>query len=335
MSVAQTDYAASYRIAQSVLRVNKAVLIALVFGVFLSFASPYFLQSQNLLDLLQQIVAMLVVALGYTLVIGAREIDLSIGGIVGLVGMVMGKLMTDAGVPWFVAVVGGVALAAACGAFNAVIISWFRLPSFIVTLATNALFTGLIYVISNLVPVSDLPSAFVNIGNGSVAGIPIAVVIALPVAVAFYVLVKASVFGQHVIALGEDPEAVRTAGVSVNRIRLKVFVLGGACCGLASVLLTARSASAQIGAGSDLLLLVIAAVVIGGTPLLGGRADIVGTVFGCLTIGMISNGLNLLGVSANYQTLTQGALILFALMVDVESAKLLLAMARRHAGRAP
>jgi ribose/xylose/arabinose/galactoside ABC-type transport system permease subunit len=137
----------------------------------------------------------------------------------------------------------------------------------------------------------------------------------------------------HVIAQGGNPEAVRVAGINVTRLRLKVYALAGACYGVGAVLLTARSASAQIAAGSDLLLVVITAVVIGGTPLLGGKANMVGTVFGCLIIGMINNGLNLLGMNANYQIVVQGLLILFALLIDVQSAKLLLGMDRRRLQR--
>lgn len=158
---------------------------------------------------------------------------------------------------------------------------------------------------------------------------PLPVIILVPIIIGFYLMAKKSVFGQQVVAFGGSPEAVRVAGISINTLRLKIYIITGMCCGAASVLLTARSASAQIAAGSDLLLLVIAAVVIRGTPLLGGRADMVGTVFGCLIIGMINNGMNLLGVNANYQIITQGILILLALFVDVQSTKLLGSMAKR------
>jgi ribose/xylose/arabinose/galactoside ABC-type transport system permease subunit len=320
-------------VVRRVLVTNKAILFAIVLAAVLSYASPYFFTTTNLFSLLQQIVTMTVVALAYTMLLGAGEIDLSVGAIVALVGIIMAKFMVIFGVPWYLAVIAGIVAGGLCGAVNAALVSLFRLPPFIVTLATNAIFTGILLVISNLIPVSGLPAAFVAIGQGKVGPVPISVLVAVPLAIVMYVLAKASVFGQHVVALGGNVEALRVAGVRISGVRTKVYVLTGMFCGIASVLLTARSASAQIGAGSNLLLLVIAAVVVGGTPLLGGRVDIVGTIFGCLIIGMINNGINLLGVSANFQILTQGVLILLALLADVQSTQLLLNMAKRRLQR--
>lgn len=321
---------AGQTIIQKLLLGNKAMLFAVAFAVVLSFASPYFLTSGNVFALLDQIVVLTVVALGYTLLLGAGEIDLSIGGVVGLTGIVMGKLMNDAGLPVPVAILLGILLGAACGAVNATLVTAMNLPPFIVTLATNAVFTGLIYITSNLVPVSNLPAAFVAISITKVGPIPLPVLILVPLFVAFYLIATRSVFGTHVIALGGNPEAVRVGGISIPRLRLKVYVTVGMCYSLAAVLLTARSASAQISAGSQLMLLVIAAVVIGGTPLLGGRVEMVGTLFGCLIVGMISNGMNLIGVNANFQIIAQGVIILLALIVDVQSTNALAAMAKRR-----
>jgi ribose/xylose/arabinose/galactoside ABC-type transport system permease subunit len=312
-----------------VLLLNKAVLFAIILAIGLAIASPYFLLQQNLVALLEQIVVMTIVALGYTLVLATGEIDLSLGGVIALVGVVMAKLMTDYGVPIELAILAGIMLGAACGAVNAVLVSQFGLPSFIVTLATGALFTGALYIISNLVPVSNLPAAFLAISRTRVGPFPLPVILLLPLVIGFYVLAKKTVFGQHVVALGGNPEAVRVAGISVAFLRLRVFMIAGACYAVAAVLLTARSASAQIAAGSNLMLIVITAVVIGGTPLLGGRANMIGTVFGCLSLGMISNGMNLLGVNANYQIVVQGLLIVFALVLDIESTKLLLRLDMR------
>lgn len=309
---------------------NKAVLFAVILAAILSISSPYFLLQANLLSLFDQIVVMTVVALGYTLVLAMGEIDLSLGGVIPLVGLVMAKLMVNFGVPFYAAIMIGVVLGAACGALNAFMVSRFDLPPFIVTLATGALFTGALYIISNLIPVSNLPPAFLAIARTRFIGIPLPVILLIPVAVGFYLVATRSVFGQHVIALGGNSEAVRVAGIKIETLRLKVYMLAGACYALAAVLLTARSASAQIAAGSNLMLLVITAVVVGGTPLLGGKADMVGTFFGCLILGMISNGLNLLGVNANYQIIVQGLLILMALVVDVESTKLMLRLDARR-----
>lgn len=316
-----------------VLLLNKAVLFAVVLAIALSLTSPYFLLQQNLVALLEQIVVMTIVALGYTLILATGEIDLSLGGVIPLVGVVMAKMMTDYGLPMEAAVVAGVMLGAACGAVNATLVSRFNLPSFIVTLATGALFTGILYIISNLIPVSNLPQEFLAISRARIGPFPLPVLLLIPVVIGFYVLATRTVFGQHVIALGGNPEAVRVAGINIEHLRLKVFMIAGACFAVAAVLLTARSASAQIAAGSNLMLMVITAVVIGGTPLLGGKANMIGTVFGCLILGMIANGMNLLGVNANYQIMVQGLLILFALVLDVESTKWLLRLDKRSMQR--
>ncbi|RYG86883.1 MAG: ABC transporter permease [Alphaproteobacteria bacterium] len=312
-----------------VLVLNKAMLFAIVLAIGLALTSPYFLMQQNLVALLEQIVVMTIVALGYTLILATGEIDLSLGGVIALVGVVMAKLMVDYSLPMEVAILLGMVLGAGCGALNAFLTTRFNLPSFIVTLATGALFTGVLYIISNLVPVSNLPPEFLAISRTRIGPFPLPVILLIPVVIGFYVLATKTVFGQHVIALGGNPEAVRVAGINVERLRLKVFMIAGACYAVAAVLLTARSASAQIAAGSNLLLLVITAVVIGGTALMGGKASIIGTVFGCLILGMISNGMNLLGVNANYQIVVQGLLILFALVLDVESTKMLLRLDKR------
>jgi ribose/xylose/arabinose/galactoside ABC-type transport system permease subunit len=171
-------------------------------------------------------------------------------------------------------------------------------------------------------------------GQGRLGFISVPTLILIPILALFVVVSKLTVFSQHLIAMAISPQAVRVAGISIPWMRVRLFTIAGACYGAASVILTARSASAQITAGSTLLLLVVAAVVIGGTPLLGGKIAMVGTLFGCLVIGMISNGMNLLGVNANFQIIWQGLLILLALFVDVNSTKLAARMAKRRMMRA-
>jgi len=309
---------------------NKAILFAICLGATFTFLSPVFLTETNIFDELQQVSVMLIVALGFTFVLGAAEIDLSIGGIVGLVGVIMGKLMVGGGVPVWLAVIIGLLCGAGCGAFNATIISQIQIPPFVVTLATGSLFTGLLYILTNLIPVSNLPNSFDDIGMGYVGPIPVPVFIVIPLILVAYVGAKKSVFGRYVVGLGASPQVVHAAGVNVKRVRLGVYVVSGLACAAASVVLTALSASAQVSAGSDLLLDVIAAVVIGGTPLFGGKMDIVGTVFGCLIIEMINNGLNLLGVSSNYQIISEGLVILLALTMDVQSTKFLANLGKRQ-----
>lgn len=309
---------------------NKAFLFAIILAVFLSFATPYFLTKINILSLVEQIVVMTVVAMGYTILLGAGEIDLSIEGLIPLAGVILAKLIVKAGWPIFAAILVCIVISALCGCVNATIITTFDLPPFIVTLATRALFTGLVYIITNLVPVSGLPAEFLKISRGRLGGVPYPVLIMIPIVIIFYLFTRHSTFVLHVLAFGGNKEAVRVAGISIRMLRMIVYALVGVCCAIASILLTARSASAQIGAGSNLMMLVIAAVVIGGTPLDGGKINIIGTVFGCLVIGMINNGMNLMGIDSNYQVIAQGLLILFALIVDKKTGDLAARINKKH-----
>jgi ribose/xylose/arabinose/galactoside ABC-type transport system permease subunit len=312
-----------------VILANRAAFFAATLALILTFSSPYFLTSQNLFNVLDQIVVFTAVALAATFVLGAGEIDLSIIGIVPLVGAVVAWLIVDGGYPIAIAIALGLALGAFCGMINAAVIALLRLPSFIVTLATGAIFQGIMFIITNMTPITGLPNSFVFLGQDRIWNLSIPTLILVPLILLMVVLQKSTVFAQHVIALANNPEAVRVAGISTNWLHFKLFTLMGLFSGLAGILLTARSASAQIGAGANLLLLVVAAVVIGGTPITGGRLMMLGTVFGSLTIGMINNGLNLVGFPTTLQTATQGLVILLALYSDSRTTHIQNRIAKR------
>lgn len=308
---------------------NRAAFFAAVLALVLALASPYFLTPQNLFNLLDQVVVFTAVALAATFVLGAGDIDLSIIGVVPLVGAVVAWLMVHLGWSVWGAVAAGLALGILCGMLNAAVIALLRLPSFIVTLATGAVFQGLMYVLTNMTPITGLPGDFTIIGQGRIGPFTAPTIILLPLIAIMVVVQKRTVFSQHVIALANNPEAVRVAGIATAWLRFKLFTMMGFFSGLAGILLTARSASAQIGAGSNLLLLVVAAVVIGGTPITGGRLMVLGTVFGSLTIGMIGNGLNLVGFPTTFQTATQGLVILLALFSDSRTTSIQNRIAKR------
>ena len=307
---------------EKVVLANRAAFFALVLAVVLFLATPYFLTSQNILNLLDQVAIFTIVAIAATFVIGAGEIDLSIIGVVPLVGAVTAWLMVEGSWPVWLAVAAGIALGFACGMLNGIVISLLNLPSFIVTLATGAVFQGAMFVLTDMTPITNLPDSFVELGQGRLGSLTLPTVLMVPLIVAMLVVERKAVFSQHVVALANNPEAVRVAGIGTGWLRFKLFTLMGAFSGLAGVILTARSASAQIGAGANLLLIVVAAVVIGGTPIFGGRLMVLGSVFGSLTIGMISNGLNLVGFPTTFQTATQGVVILLALLIDSRTTQI-------------
>jgi ribose/xylose/arabinose/galactoside ABC-type transport system permease subunit len=295
---------------------SKAFIIVLVLGVALSIVSPIFLTSTNLFNVLRQVCTSTIVAFGFTFILALGEIDLSVGSVVGFVGMVMGKLMVDYGVSVPLAILAGLLMGAVFGVLNSTLITVFDLPAFIATLATSSLFRGGLYIITNMVPVTKIPNSFLSIGQGYVGIVPIPVLILLVVGFITYMTGNYTTFGRYVIAVGGNREAARVSGINIKLVRMGVFVISGMCAALGSVILTARAASAQIGAGLNMEMDVIAAVVIGGTALTGGNMNIIGTFFGCLVVGMVTNGLNLLGVNSNFQIIAKGLLILFALILD-------------------
>ncbi len=303
-------------ILNNVILKNKAVFIMILMALVIGAIEPIFFSTNNLFNVLRQVCSSTILAMGFTFILGLGEIDLSVGAILGLNGVIMAKLMVEMNWPIATAILVAVVAGLVFGVVNATIISLLDIPPFIVTLATQSLFRGAVYIITGMVPIAGLPDSFINIGQGYVGRVPIPVVIMLVVIVISYILANYSTFGRHVIAMGGNADATRACGINTKRVRLGVYMLSGVCATISAVVTTARAASAQIAAGKDMEMDIIAAVVIGGTSMNGGNMNIIGTVFGCLIVGMITNGMNLMGINSNYQIVAKGALILLALVID-------------------
>lgn len=301
---------------------RKAVLIALLLGIILSISSPIFLSATNLLNVLRQVCTSAILALGFTLVLGSGHMDLSIGSTLGLTGLVMAKLMAEANCPIIVAIFAGILVGATCGALNAFLITAFDLPPFIVTFATQSLYRGIIYIWTNMLPVSGLPDRFIFLGQGYLGQIPAPVFLMIFMVIVIWILANKTLFGRYVVARGGNPEAAKSCGISLKMICYAVYMLAGICAAIAAVVMTARSASAQVSAGLNMEMDAIAAVVIGGTALSGGIVNVIGTLFGCLIVGMVNNGLTLLGVNINFLIIAKGLMILIALMLDRLSSRI-------------
>lgn len=304
------------KISYTIFFTNKTIVIAIIIGIALSIASPYFLTPENLFNVSRQIVVNAIVALGFTILLGMGEIDLSVGGMLALVGVIVGKLMVDLDVPVFIAIICALISGVLLGIMNATLISAFSLPPFIVTLATASLFRGALFIMTNMVPVILLPKDFLFIGQGYIGPVPVQVYILVLIFVLIFVIANRTKFGRYTVAIGANREAARIAGINIKKVRLGVYILLGLCVAVASVIQTARSSSAQTGAGLYMELDIIAAVVIGGTALYGGSINVVGTLFGVLIIGMVNNGLNLLGINPHFQIIAKGLIILLALILD-------------------
>lgn len=300
---------------------RKAIMIAALLVIILSLSSPIFLSTTNIMNVLRQVCTSTILALGFTLVLGSGHMDLSIGSTLGLTGLVMAKLMVS-GCPIPLAILAGIGVGALCGALNAFLITAFDLPPFIVTFATQSLYRGIIYVWTNMLPVSGLPGDFVFVGQGYVGIIPVPIFLMAFMVIVIWVLANKTLFGRYAIAHGGNSEAAMTCGINKKAISYSVYILAGICAAVAAVVMTSRSASAQVSAGLNMEMDAIAAVVIGGTALSGGIVNVIGTLFGCLIVGMVNNGLTLLGVDINFLIIAKGLMILIALMLDRFSAKI-------------
>jgi ribose transport system permease protein len=306
---------------QSVLMGNKALLIVFGLGIFLTISSPAFLSSSNLLNVVRQVCVSTLLSIGFTFAMAAGYIDLSIGTLMGLCGMILGKLLTEAHMPLFPAILIVLCCAVLGGILNASIISIFNVPPFVVTLATQSIFKGANYLISNLVPISGLPSSLLFLGQGYLFGVPVPIYIMLIVVCIAWVIMNRTKFGRYVLAVGGNAEAARASGISIKQINYGVYIVCALCAGIASVIMTGRVGSAQVSAGVGMEMDAIAAVVIGGTSMNGGNANVFGTLFGCLLVGIVNNGMNLLSIDTNWQVIAKGVLILFAVIIDVVSAR--------------
>jgi ribose transport system permease protein len=302
-------------------------LLVLVVG--LTILSPYFLELNNLFNVFQQIAVLAIIALGATMVIVSGGIDLSVGSVAALSGMVAGVAFGNIGLPMPLAVLLALVAGAVAGLCNGLLIVVGKVPPFVATLAMLSVARGLTLVLSDGQPVSGFPNSFRALGNLNLFGLIPAVVIIVVVLYAagsFYMRYRPT--GREIYSIGGSEEVARLSGVNVNRIKLQVYTMAGTLAGLGGLVLTARLNSAQPTAGSGLELDVIAAVVIGGTSLSGGVGTVVGTLIGALIIGVLRNGLNLLDVSAFWQQVVIGVVIAVAVMVDTIGRR----RSRRRAG---
>ncbi len=294
------------------------ILLALVaLCIVLSLTTSTFLTASNLTNIVVQTSVVGIAAVGGTFVIITSGIDLSVGSNVALSGMVAAYFMTH-GLPGggltgvLVAIVVGMLV----GVFNGLSTTFLRLTPFIATLAALAMARGLTQEVSKGQTIFGFPSSYTFLGNGSILGIQAPVVVTLLVFLIGHLLLTRTRFGHEVYALGGNREAARLAGIPVKRVQFSVYVLAGLCAGLAAVVLTGRLNSALSSAATGLELQVIAAVVIGGTSLFGGRGSLAGTFIGVLLIGVIANGLTLLNVNPFLQQFVQGAVIFVAVLLD-------------------
>jgi putative xylitol transport system permease protein len=287
-------------------------------------SNPYFLTTGNISNVLLQTSINGVLAIGMTFVILTRGIDLSVGSVAALTGIVAASLATTsaaasvAGGPYpaIVAIAAGLAVGCACGALVGWIVSRFSVPAFVATLGMLSAARGMTLIYGGGKPVPALIPDFRWIGTAKIMGIPMPVIILAIVFIGAWWVLTRTRFGRYVYAVGGNPHAAKTSGINVTRVRFSVYVISGALSGLAGMMLAARTGSALPQAGIAYELDAIAAVVIGGTSLSGGVGRVTGTLIGALIIGVMNNGLDLMGIESYYQQVLKGALIVGAVMLD-------------------
>jgi ribose/xylose/arabinose/galactoside ABC-type transport system permease subunit len=293
-----------------------ALLLELI--VF-SVVSPYFLTAENLLNVSLQASITAIIAAGMTFVILTGGIDLSVGSLVALAGIVttwLLKLDVPIAVAFAVAITAGMLVGAGSGALAGLFITRFNITPFIVTLALMTVWRGTAFVVTEGRPVWELPDAFATLGSGRVFEIPIPALIMAAVFVVSHIVLTKTRFGRYVYAVGGNKEAARLAGINTDLVLTTVYILCGVLSALSGILLASRMNSGQPNAGLMYELDVIAAVVVGGTSLAGGRGSITGTFIGAMLIAVLRNGLNMMNVGSYVQQVVVGAVILLAVMLD-------------------
>ncbi len=281
----------------------------------LSVLSPYFLTVQNLSSVARQTAVINIIALGMTLIIISGGIDLSVGSVMAF-GGICGTLLLQSGAPLVVAVIGAIIAAAAWGLLNGLLITWLQVSPFIATLGTMGAARGMTLVITNGMPVVNLPESFDRLGDGNIFRVPVPLVFLVILALLTGLILKYTRLGRYAYAIGSNIEAARYSGIPIKRYLVAIYVFAGGLAGLAGMIESSRLMTGQPTTGQGYELSVIAAVVIGGGSLSGGEGTVIGTIAGAFLMGLVSNGSNLLGVSPFWQQVVIGAVIILAVAVD-------------------
>ncbi|XID93010.1 ABC transporter permease [Paenibacillaceae bacterium WGS1546] len=292
-----------------------SVVLLLLIALF-SFTSPAFLTVDNLMNVARQVSMIGITAVGMSLIIITAGIDLSVGSLLALTGIVCAQLMVKFGFHPAFAIVCTLAVAAFIGLINGVLVVYAEIPPLIATLGMMTALRGLAYIFTAGLPVYGLSESFAVIGQGYFLGIPVPVIIMAAIMLFGWIFVNRTVYGRYIYGIGGNAEATRLSGVSVKKNTLLVYVLGGLFTGIAGIIALSRISSGQPSAGVGFELDVITAVVLGGISIMGGQGRFIGVLFGVLIMGVLSNGLVLLNVYDYYQMVIKGLVLLAAVGFD-------------------
>ncbi len=290
------------------------IVLLILFGG-MTLLSDQFLTGDNLANLARQVAIFGIIAIGELLVILTAGIDLSVGSVLGLAGCSTAELLVH-GVPIPVAILAGLAVAVACGLVNGVLVAYANLPPFIVTLGMLGIARGVVLVFTNASTIQPLPESFSNLANGSILGVPNLLWLFAVIAVVTALVLRRTVFGRYIYAIGSNPESARLAGVPVKTVLVSVYAISGLLAGVGGVLFTSRLNAGIPTAGTGYELNAIAACVIGGASLFGAKGGAFGAAAGALIVATLNNGGNLLAINSFYLQIIIGLLILIAVFFD-------------------
>lgn len=290
--------------------------------LLMTLASDKFLEYDNLINIVRQVSINGILAVGMTFVILTSGIDLSVGSVMAISSTVIAGAMVNLGLPSVVAVLLGILVGAICGLINGTLVAYAKMPPIIVTLAMMEIPRGLALLYTGGYPLSGLPTKFSFLGRGYLLNvIPMPVVIMIIIYLIAYIILNHLPMGRYIYAIGGNEEAVRLSGVKVKKYKIIAYLISGLTAAVTGVVLTSRLMSGQPMAGVGFELDAIAAVVLGGTDIAGGRGNILGTFLGVLIMGVLSNGLNLMGVSPYVQRVLKGLIILLAIYFSSKKKK--------------
>ena len=291
--------------------------VALLFVVF-SLLTSSFYQPANILDILLQSSINTMIAVGMTLVIMTRGIDLSVGSMVGLTSMITASVLPH---NLFLGIAAGMLLGVICGLINGLMIAKLKLPDFIVTLGMLSIYRGAALIYTDGRPIYGIDERFRSIFAGEIAGIPTPVILAVAIASAAYLLVRYTALGEQIIAVGGNEEAARLSGINTDRVKICVYAISGLLSSIAGFVLIGRVGAAEPIGGNGFELQAIGAAVIGGASLFGGEGNPLGSLIGALTLGAMQNGLTLMNVPSFWQFVATGAVVILAVFVDQATRK--------------
>lgn len=292
------------------------VIAMLLLVLFFSVTSDIFLTANNLLNITRQVSVISLVAIGMTFVIITGGIDLSVGSIISFVGIITTSAIKDLGFSIPIAIIMGLLLGVVIGSVNGFLIAYIKMPAFITTMGMMTILRGLGYIYTKGYPIYDLPRSFRYIGQGYIGRIPFPTIILIFIAIIAFIVLRKTIFGRHILAIGGNAEAAKIAGISDKRDVLIVYIMSGFISSIAAILMAARIGSGLPTIGTGYELDAIAAVVIGGAAMTGGTGTILGTILGSVILGVLSNGLSLLDVDSYVMNVISGLVVILAVFVD-------------------